>query len=261
MPALSACLEGRGLVDQQYNKNRAGSETTQELLDRLDALLSEDWKVTIPGYEPVREQAPKVADKFPAQKKSRFNWRRGDWLILCHDLVYILAAVVLIFTFFVRMSRVEGNSMNPTLVNHDRMLLLSNVWYTDPQRGDIVVATVPAFSSEPIVKRIIAVEGDTVDIDFTLGVVYVNGVALEEPYIQEPTLTDFGSEGMSFPLVVENDHVFLMGDNRNDSYDSRYRAIGQVDQRCILGKVFFLTMPGVDPATGKRDFGRFGLTD
>ena len=122
-------------MGQQYNKNSAGSETTRELLDRLDALLNEDWKVTLPGEEPARETVRQLPPKSDLSKKKQMNWRRGDWLVLCHDLVYILAAVLLIFTFFIRMSRVEGDSMNPTLVNHDRMLLLSNVWYSDPQRG------------------------------------------------------------------------------------------------------------------------------
>ena len=77
----------------------------------------------------------------------------------------------------------------------------------------------------------------------------------------ELTYNDFGGEGITLPLVVEQNHVFLMGDNRNDSYDSRYRGIGQVDERCILGKAIFLTMPGKDPVTGKRDFSRVGLMD
>ena len=151
--------------------------------------------------------------------------------------------------------------MNPTLVNHDRMMLLSNVWYSNPQRGDIVVARVPEFSSEPIVKRVIAVEGNTVNIDFISGVVFVNGQALEETYILSPTHNDFGAEGISYPLTVKKCHVFLMGDNRNDSYDSRYSGIGQVDKRNILGKVFFITSPGKDPNTGDRDLSRFGFTD
>lgn len=247
-------------MDKQNNRTNSGPETTQELLARLDALLNEDWQVSLPGDEPALEMLPETPDKPRTVNTNRFNWRRGDWLILCHDLVYILAAVVLIFTFFIRMSRVEGGSMNPTLVNHDRMLLLSNVWYAQPQRGDIVVARIPDFSTEPIVKRVIAVEGDTVDIDFARGIVYVNGRVLEEPYIQDYTLNNFGTEGVAYPLIVEKGHVFLMGDNRNDSYDSRYRTIGQVDERCILGKVFFLTLPGKDPVTDKRDFSRFGLT-
>jgi len=246
-------------VGNQVNRNTSGPETTDELLARLDALLNEDWKITLSENQtaqPAQPQRPRE----PRAISEKKGWRRGGWLVLCHDLVYILAAVLLIFTFFIRMSRVEGGSMNPTLVNHDRMVLLSNVWYSEPQRGDIVVARIPDFSSEPIVKRVIAVEGDIVDMDFISGTVYVNGQALDEPYVQEPTYNDFGADGITYPLTVEKGHVFLMGDNRNDSYDSRYRGIGQVDERCILGKVFFLTVPGKDPDTGKRDFGRFGFT-
>lgn len=247
-------------MGQQNDRNNGGRESTQALLAKLDALLSEDWQVSLPEMEPEPESRPAPTMEPELKKEERGAWQRRDWLILCHDLVYILAAVLLIFTFFIRMSKVEGGSMNPTLVNHDQMLLLSNVWYSEPQRGDIVVARVPEFSSEPIVKRVIAVEGDTVDIDFERGIVYVNGEALDEPYIQSPTYNHFGADSVGFPLVVEKGHVFLMGDNRNDSYDSRYRGIGQVDERCILGKVFFLTLPGKDPETGKRDLSRFGLT-
>ena len=244
-------------MDTQYNRSNSGHETTEELLARLDALLDEDWKVSMPGDDPRPEQQKE--DWVPRAVAPKKDWQRGGWLILCHDLVYILAAVLLIFTFFIRMSRVEGGSMYPTLVNHDRMLLLSNVWYSSPQRGDIVVARVPEFSGEPIVKRVIAVEGDTVDIDFNSGTVYVNGQALDETYVQEPTYNDFGAEGVVFPVTVEKNHVFLLGDNRNDSYDSRYCGIGLVDERDILGKVFFLTVPGKDPETGKRDMSRFGF--
>ena len=249
-------------------KKTEEQHSSQELLARLDALLNEEWQVSLPADEPVKEspvQQPEPLQPAPQaeEKESKMSvsaeLRRREWLIMCHDIVYILAAVLLLFTFFIRMSRVEGNSMNPTLVHHDRMLLLSNVWYSEPQRGDIVVARVRGFSTEPIVKRVIAVEGDTVDIDFDRGIVYVNGQALVEPYIQSPTYNHFGGSGIGYPLVVEKGHVFLMGDNRNDSYDSRYGMIGQVDERCILGKVFFISVPGKDPDTGKRDFSRFGL--
>lgn len=246
-------------MDRQNNRNERGHETTAELLARLDALLDEDWKVSLPGETSPQETQPRQVRQ-PRAIAPKSDWRRGGWLILCHDLVYILAAVLLVFTFFVRMSRVEGRSMYPTLVNHDQMLLLSNIWYSSPQRGDIVVARIPEFSDEPIVKRVIALEGDTVDIDFVSGTVYVNGQALEEPYIFSPTYNDFGADGITYPLTVDKGHVFLMGDNRNDSYDSRYCGIGQVDERCILGKVFFLTVPGKDPETGKRDLSRFGFT-
>ena len=246
-------------MSQRMNRNNGDRESTRELLARLDELLDEDWEVSLPELETEAEACPEIPEDDRITDTERAARKRQDWLILCHDLVYILATVLLIFTFFIRMSRVEGGSMNPTLVNHDRMLLLSNIWYSEPQRGDIVVARVLEFSAEPIVKRVIAVAGDTVDIDFNRGIVYVNGYALDEPYIKELTYTDFDGEGVTFPLVVERGHVFLLGDNRNDSYDSRYSGIGQVDARCILGKAIFLTMPGKDPDTGKRDFSRFGL--
>ena len=178
-----------------------------------------------------------------------------------HDLVYILAVVVLLFTFFIRLSRVNGDSMYPTLVHEDRMLLLSSVWYQNPQRGDIVVARVQEFSKEPIVKRVIAVEGDTVDIDFDRGIVYVNGEALQEDYINELTTRQFYGEGITFPVTIEENHVFLMGDNRNDSYDSRYASIGQVDCRQILGKAMMIVFPGEDQVTDSREFSRLGPVD
>ena len=245
---------------KNQNKNIGTVESTAELLRRLDALLDEDWKVEAVLAE-VEEavQQPEQTSSEPRHVGKKPNSRLRDWMVLFHDLVYILAAILLVFTFFIRMSRVEGSSMNPTLVNHDRMLLLSSIWYSSPERGDIVVARIPAFSEDPIVKRVIAVEGDTVNIDFESGAVYVNGELQTEDYIKEPTHRDFAENGIEFPVTVEKNHVFLMGDNRNDSYDSRYDIIGQVDQRCILGKAFFLFYPGKDPAVNQRDYSRFGF--
>ena len=97
------------------------------------------------------------------------------------------------------------------------------------------------------------------DIDFDRGIVYVDGVALEEPYINEPTYRQFYDQGVRFPLTIEEGHVFLMGDNRNNSYDSRYALIGQVDTRCIMGKVLWILFPGQSDKYGTtRDFGRIG---
>lgn len=242
------------------NKNIGTTESTAELLRRLDALLGEDWKVEAvlaEVEETVQQPEPTVSREGQVGKKP--NSRLRDWMVLFHDLVYILAAILIAFTFFIRMSRVEGSSMKPTLVNHDRMLLLSSIWYSSPERGDIVVARIPAFSEDPIVKRVIAVEGDTVNIDFESGSVYVNGELQTEDYINELTHRDFAENGIEFPVTIEKNHVFLMGDNRNDSYDSRYAAIGQVDRRCILGKAFFLFYPGKDPDVNQRDYSRFGF--
>ncbi len=179
-------------------------------------------------------------------------------LAYLHDIVYILALILLLFTFCVRVVIVSGSSMFPTLVDGDYLLLINNPLCGELEQGDVVVAAMDRFhNGEAIVKRVIATEGQTVDIDFRAGIVYVDGVALEEDYINTPTHL---SEGMEFPLVVEEGCVFLMGDNRGDSRDSRAPEIGQVDEREILGQAVFLVMPGTGRAgyTVERDFGRIG---
>ena len=204
---------------------------------------------------------PEPAEEAPAEQKEASEQQPAGTgaLLMLRDLVCILAALTLLFTFVVRISRVEGNSMYPSLVNGDQLLLTGSLWYGQPQRGDIVAARVPTFSKDPIVKRVIAVEGDTVDIDFEAGTVSVNGEVLEEPYINAPTHRSFGDQGTVFPLTVEKNHVFLLGDNRNDSYDSRYASIGQVDVRCILGKASVLLWPGWDDIQDALEPGRIGL--
>ena len=128
----------------------------------------------------------------------------------------------------------------------------------EPEQGDIVVAAMDRFwNGKPIVKRVIATEGQTVDIDFEAGIVYVDGVALDESYTFTPTNL---SEGTQFPLVVEEGCLFLMGDNRNESRDSRDPTIGQVDSREILGKAVFLMVPGngSEDHPVAVDYGRIG---
>ena len=127
-----------------------------------------------------------------------------------------------------------------------------------PEYGDIVVASKDSYDDgAPIIKRVIATEGQTVNIDFDQGVVYVDGIELDEPYTYTPTNVQ---EGMSFPLVVEEGCVFVMGDNRNQSRDSRSPEIGLVDKREILGKAVFLILPASDPEIGqdKPDYNRIG---
>ena len=173
-------------------------------------------------------------------------------------LVGSVLAVVLVFTFLIRLIGVDGHSMVPTLQNGDRLLVLSSLLDHDYEYGDIVVLLEESFLEEPIVKRVIATEGQTVDIDFEAGIVYVDGEALDEPYINEPTYME---EGTEFPLTVPEGCIFVMGDNRNHSSDSRDSRLGTVDTRCVLGKAVFLAFPGADDVTGKREFGRIGLID
>jgi len=189
---------------------------------------------------------------------------------MLHDVIYLLAAVTLIFVFVVRLVGVKGDSMLPTLHNRDFLILESNFLYgrDDLKYGDVVVLNVASEEMKkegPIVKRVIATEGQEVNIDFETGAVYVNGVLLHETYINTPTNYNWDGEyGLQYPAVVPENCIFVLGDNRNDSLDSRYAPIGMVDERCVLGKVLMIAMPGqtVDQAGNvidPRDWGRIGL--
>ena len=177
-----------------------------------------------------------------------------EWV---QSLVGSVLVVVAIFTFGIRMLGVDGHSMLNTLQHDDRLLVVSPIFYHDYQYGDIVILRkTGVFDNDPIVKRVIAVGGQTVDIDFDAGVVYVDGEALEEDYIREPTYT---AEGTEFPLTVPEGSIFVMGDNRNGSSDSRDYRLGTVDTRYVIGKAAFLIFPGPDYDTEKRDFSRIGV--
>lgn len=153
-------------------------------------------------------------------------------------MVHSILIIVFIFTFFVRIVGVSGDSMLPTLENNDK-LLISKVLYT-PEYLDIVVLTKKSFGDQPIIKRVIATEGQTVDIDYGTGDVYVDDILLEEKYTNEPT---YAIGDMIFPVTVPEDHVFVLGDNRNASSDSRLTTIGMVSEDLILGRVVFRLMP------------------
>lgn len=159
-----------------------------------------------------------------------------DW-IQC--LLTALIICVILFVFFIRIIDVSGTSMNPTLNNGDKMLV-SNLFYT-PRAGDIVVFKSDTYDPDKaLVKRVIATEGQQVNIDFDNGIVYVDGVALEEDYILEKTTNKLDFIG---PQEVPEGCVFVMGDNRNASTDSRKSEIGMVDSRQILGRVYFVLFP------------------
>lgn len=144
--------------------------------------------------------------------------------------------ILIIFTFFARMAGVVGSSMEPTLHNGNWVILSQVGMEYTPEYGDIVVVSQPNGLDEVIIKRVIATGGQTVDIDFDTGVVYVDGQALSEPYTAAPTYLNF-NDGVTFPLTVPEGYVFVMGDNRNDSTDSRSSLIGCIRNEYILGKV------------------------
>ena len=181
----------------------------------------------------------------------------GGIMAYLHDFVWLLTVVLFVFMLVFRVVIVSGPSMQATLLDGDYLFLVGNLFYNNPQQGDIIVASKESFrDGEPIVKRVIATEGQKVDIDFTLGVVYVDDVPLDEPYTLTPTNMQ---EGLEFPIIVDENCVFVMGDNRNDSKDSRSSEIGQIDCREILGKAVFLIFPGNNKGSMPRDFNRIGV--
>ncbi len=197
-----------------------------------------------------------ASGNYSEKQGSVSDWKKSVILYL-HDLLYMLMTIMLVFLLFFRIIVVSGDSMYSTLLDGDYLLLLGNLFYQEPEHGDIVVISKKSFDDgKPIVKRVIATEGQNVDIDFENAVVYVDGVALDEPYINSPTSFN---EGTVFPLTVAEDCIFVLGDNRGVSRDSRDPVIGQIDKREVLGKAIFLMLPGTSHGNLPRDMGRIGV--
>ena len=171
-----------------------------------------------------------------AAKKAKADKEAYEWI---QSLVSALIVCVVVFLFIVRVIDVKGSSMLPTLTNGDKMIV-SGLFYK-PKAGDVVVLKKDEYDpNKALVKRIIATEGQTVNIDFDNGIVYIDGSAIKEDYINELTQVH---EDFIGPKTVPEGCVFVMGDNRNHSTDSRTTEIGMVDERLILGKVYAVIFP------------------
>ena len=163
----------------------------------------------------MKKSKDKVKKPEPAKTETTTRGEVYDWM---QSLVFALIICILVFVFLFRIVDVSGDSMNPTLTNGDK----------------------DEYKPEALVKRVIATEGQTVEIDFDRGRVYVDGELLDEPYIAEPTRNQLDFKGAQ---TVPEGCVFVMGDNRNASSDSRKAEIGMVDERLIVGKVLLRVFP------------------
>lgn len=274
---LLACFDDRKLPeDFRFSNTDSQEEEKTEVIeeqtnsdDVSDEVIEgeETSEEQTPEFVPI-EYAPPEEDElfskiFSEEKSERKNRERDkkkwqsqdgetssflsglyDWLEV---IVLSAAFALLLFTFILRLAIVDGDSMNHTL--HDKeLLIISDLMYT-PENNDIIVFTSPNYP-EPIVKRVIATAGQTVDIDFDTWTVTVDGKILEEDYINRVSGI-MNSSDVAFPLTVPEGYIFVMGDNRNDSLDSRNSRIGFVDERFILGEVKLRIFP----------FDRFGPVD
>lgn len=171
--------------------------------------------------------------------KGRFSSEAFNWI---ETLMGVLVVFVIVFTFLVRLIGVQGTSMVPTLDDHN-IMLVSNLGYT-ATKGDIIILRKDGFyNDQPIVKRIIATGGDVIDIDSETGDVSVNGEVLDESYIAEKIDPMRSVGNMTYPVKVPEGSVFVMGDNRNHSTDSRWTDLGVVDERYIIGHVLTVVYP------------------
>ncbi len=159
-----------------------------------------------------------------------------DWM---GTLFFAVAVVLLIMTFFLRQVTVKGRSMNDTLINNDR-LIVSNFMYK-PQDGDIIVVTHGEKLNEPIIKRVIATEGQQLRINYETNEVFVDGEVIDEPYAKGRTIVL--PNPTEIPDVIPKGYVFAMGDNREDSLDSRSTKVGLIPVENIIGKAFFRMYP------------------
>lgn len=186
------------------------------------------------------------------EAEEREDWRESllDWLQL---LAVVLVVIVGMFTFVVSIVGVDGSSMYPTL--HDRdLMLVQRIAYT-PRQGDVVVLRKDnTFDDQALVKRIIATGGQTVYIDYEANTITVDGQVLEEPYLNYEYDPTYGSDYMAERIDLDGQYVnqaftvpegcvFVCGDNRNHSSDSRVAALGMVDERYVIGRVLAVFFP------------------
>lgn len=197
--------------------------------------INSEFSVEEEDFDAEENVGKKKKKKKNSKGPSGFILGLYDWV---SAFLYAIVFVILIITFCVRMVDVDGSSMMNTLQDSDKVFITGLNY--EPQVGDIVVISHGETLDKTLVKRVIAVGGQTVDIDFETGEVMVDGVVIDEPYILGSTKN---KDAVEFPLTVDEGKVFVLGDNRPISKDSRYPDVGLIDVENIIGKVQFRIYP------------------
>lgn len=195
-----------------------------------------------------QENQPVLEDETSGEATKNDKFTSSDVFDIFQVLLQSIVIIAIIFVVFFRFSNVNGDSMNPTLKSRDT-LVLTNIGFKC-QRGDIVVVSQPNYLNEVLIKRIIGLPGETIDINRD-GKVTINGEVLEENYTAADILSQKKGD-IELPHTVPDGHVFVMGDNRNASTDSRYRGVGDIDTRYIVGEAKFRVFPFGDNYIGKN---------
>ncbi len=226
-------------IDNDFTFNKQNQKADDSQLDEaLEKQIDNDYTFKKQNQDIVVDQEEfGDGNKFIAAKSNGAISSVYDW-IRC--LLFAFAIVVICLTFVFRLVEVEGSSMDDTLSTQDKVVV-TNLMYK-PQNNDIIVISHGAAYENPIIKRVIATEGQTLKLDFAHEQIIVNGIVLNEPYIKETTFSETFSN-YDIPEVIPEGKIFVMGDNRRVSLDSRNKKIGLVDVDDVIGKAQFVAFP------------------
>ena len=247
------------------------SEQKKEILETPEEIDIETAGETLPEKAGEETTGPETADPGSSEPDGTIDGKAlfNDVIDILETMLVSVFAVLILFGYFMRPVTVEGHSMVPTLHDQDRLAMFRLLY--QPKQGDIVVVnnyeghTLDADGNivpnpgldECIIKRVIAVSGQTIEVIRSQGEVWVDGEKLDEPYINELTLTD--DKAFEYPITIPEGYIFVMGDNRNHSTDSRSTRVGLVSKEDVLGRAYFRYLPAEPDEGDNSEKGAFGF--